>query len=282
MRTAHEMFKLYKSLRGVKRSSWADNIILNRFKIIEKNEEEEEEVFVTFVGQEALKCPFFYFPWHFLGKLSVFALTNKGIVIVNKIGLIFPRIQIKTVKTEFLNDISKEDRIFFSTINIDTFKETINVTMRKEDAKGIFVLFRDSLSDNELEQQNKINNIIKLGIYEKKPKSRIEQNVVNQIAKKEEKKEDIEVKNIKTDIETKNTGKEKEDIFKEEKDIEKAKEIDKMIIEEIDEIEGIKKIYKKDEADKAEYKKKEVVLNEEIDDIDFIPQKEDEDNIDNL
>ena len=86
-------------------------------------------------------------PWDFYGKLSAIAITDKGILVATKVGLLFPRKKVKTIKLEYLNDISKEDRLIFSTINIDTIKETINITLRKQDTKELFTLLRKKIME---------------------------------------------------------------------------------------------------------------------------------------
>ena len=142
MKTAEEMLKWFKIVRKINRSQLSDTLSIGLFQQIE-----EEKIHIAFIGSEGEKSTFWYMPWDFYGKLSAIAITDKGILVATKIGLLFPRKKVKTIKLEYLNDISKEDRLIFSTINIDTIKETINITLRKQDTKELFTLLRKKIME---------------------------------------------------------------------------------------------------------------------------------------
>lgn len=147
MKTAEEMLKWFKIVRKINRSQLSDTLSRGLFEQIEEGLDTEEKIHIAFIGSEGEKSTFWYMPWDFYGKLSAIAITDKGILVATKVGILFPRKKVKTIKLEYLNDISKEDRLIFSTINIDTIKETINITLRKQDTKELFTLLRKKIME---------------------------------------------------------------------------------------------------------------------------------------
>ena len=53
------------------------------------------------------------------------------------------------MELSYFNDITKVDRIFMSTLILDSIKETITVTLRKKDAQVFYNLIRRILIDKE-------------------------------------------------------------------------------------------------------------------------------------
>lgn len=157
MRRAEDMLRWFKLTRVKKRSGLTDHKVKNLFKIIEDNLTPGEEVKIAFPIVEGLTSPFFYKFWNFWGTISAIAITNKGIIISNIRGVVIKIKKAKTIRLDYLNDISKQDRIFFTTINIDTVKETIDFTIRKKDAKKLYTLIRHVvLEDNKIEDETNI------------------------------------------------------------------------------------------------------------------------------
>ena len=138
MKTAEEMLKWFKIVRKINRSQLSDTLSKGLFEQIEEGLDTEEKIHIAFIGSEGEKSTFWYMPWDFYGKLSAIAITDKGILVATKVGLLFPRKKVKTIKLEYLNDISKEDRLIFSTINI---------TLRKQDTKELFTLLRKKIME---------------------------------------------------------------------------------------------------------------------------------------
>lgn len=163
MRRAEDMIRWFKLTREVNRIGYTDYKIKSLFKIIESNLTSGEEVKIVFPIVEGLVSPFFYKFWNFWGTISAIAITNKGIIISNISGVIIKIKKAKTIKLDYLNDISKQDRIFFTTINIDTVKETIDLTIRKRDANKLYTLIRHVvLEENKIEDETNIlgnNNV---------------------------------------------------------------------------------------------------------------------------
>lgn len=163
MRRAEDMIRWFKLTREVNRTGYTDYKIKSLFKIIESNLTPGEEVKIVFPIVEGLVSPFFYKFWNFWGTISAIAITNKGIIISNISGVIIKIKKAKTIKLDYLNDISKQDRIFFTTINIDTVKETIDLTIRKRDANKLYTLIRHVvLEENKIEDETNIlgnNNV---------------------------------------------------------------------------------------------------------------------------
>ena len=157
MRRAEDMIRWFKLTREVNRTGYTDHKIKSLFKIIESNLTPGEEVKIVFPIVEGQVSPFFYKFWNFWGTISAIAITNKGIIISNISGVIIKIKKAKTIKLDYLNDISKQDRIFFTTINIDTVKETIDLTIRKRDANKLYTLIRHVvLEENKIEDETNI------------------------------------------------------------------------------------------------------------------------------
>ncbi|MGP1608604.1 MAG: PH domain-containing protein [Clostridium sp.] len=166
MKTAEEMTKWYIENRNIHRMSMTDIGYQKLFKIIEKNLVEDEHVKMVFIGTVGEKASFFHPFWKFWGELSAYALTNRGIIVVNRSGIILIKKSATTVKLEYLNDITKHDRIFFSTINIDTIKETLNITLRKKDAEIFYAMLQQLISEQEKNNNNlNFNNIDNLNDF---------------------------------------------------------------------------------------------------------------------
>ncbi len=164
MRRAEDMLRWFKLTREVNRIGYTDHKVKKLFKVIENNLTPGEEVKIVFPIVEGQVSPFFYKFWNFWGTISAIAITNKGIIISNISGVIIKIKKAKTIKLDYLNDISKQDRIFFTTINIDTVKETLDLTIRKRDAKKLYTLIRHVvLEENKIEDETNIlgNNVNK-------------------------------------------------------------------------------------------------------------------------
>lgn len=157
MKTAEEMTKWYIENRKIPRMSITDMGYEKLFKIIEKNLVEDEYVKMVFIGTNGETAAFFHPFWKFWGELSAYALTNRGIIVANRSGVVLVKTEAMTVKLEYLNDITKKDRIIFTTINIDTIKETLNITLRKRDAEIFFKMLQQLISEQEKNNNSKLN-----------------------------------------------------------------------------------------------------------------------------
>lgn len=149
MKLAKEMMQWYKENRRVERFNITDSMYMKYFKEIEKNLDYDEEVYIVFVGSIGEYGSFFHaFPC-FFGELCGVAITNKGITVSKSNGVVFPIKSILTVQLNYFNDVTKVDRIFMSTLILDSIKETITVTLRKKDAQVFYNLIRRMLIDKE-------------------------------------------------------------------------------------------------------------------------------------
>lgn len=149
MKLAKEMLEWYKKNRKVRRFKITDSMYMKYFKEIEKNLDYDEEVYIVFVGSIGEYGSFFHaFPC-FFGELCGVAITNKGITVSKSNGVVFPIKSILTVQLNYFNDVTKVDRIFMSTLILDSIKETITVTLRKKDAQVFYNLIRRMLIDKE-------------------------------------------------------------------------------------------------------------------------------------
>lgn len=149
MKLAKEMMQWYKENRRVGRFNITDSMYMKYFKEIEKNLDYDEEVYIVFVGSIGEYGSFFHaFPC-FFGELCGVAITNKGITVSKSNGVVFPIKSILTVQLNYFNDVTKVDRIFMSTLILDSIKETITVTLRKKDAQVFYNLIRRMLIDKE-------------------------------------------------------------------------------------------------------------------------------------
>ena len=149
MKLAKEMLEWYKKNRKVRRFKITDAMYMKYFKEIEKNLDYDEEVYIAFVGSIGEYGSFFHaFPC-FFGELCGVAITNKGITVSKSNGVVFPIKSILTVQLNYFNDVTKVDRIFMSTLILDSIKETITVTLRKKDAQVFYNLIRRMLIDKE-------------------------------------------------------------------------------------------------------------------------------------
>lgn len=160
MKIAKEMLEWYKSNRKVRRFKITDSMYMKYFKEIEKNLDYDEEVYIAFIGSIGEQGSFFHsFPC-FFGELCGIAITNKGIIVSKSTGIIFQIKSILTVQLNYFNDITKVDRIFMSTLILDSIRETIVVTLRKPDAQVFYNLIRRILIDKEsIVKDNNGNNI---------------------------------------------------------------------------------------------------------------------------
>ena len=165
MRLATEMLEWYKNNRKVRRFRITDSMYMKYFKEIENNLDYDEEVYIAFIGSIGEQGSFFHsFPC-FFGELCGIAITNKGIIVSKSNGVIFPIKSILTVQLNYFNDITKVDRIFMSTLILDSIKETIIVTLRKKDAQILYNLIRRTLIDKEnIGKENSFNNINNVNI----------------------------------------------------------------------------------------------------------------------
>ena len=158
MRLATEMLEWYKNNRKVRRFRITDSMYMKYFKEIENNLDYDEEVYIAFIGSIGEQGSFFHSIPCFFGELCGVAITNKGIIVSKSNGVIFPIKSILTVQLNYFNDITKVDRIFMSTLILDSIKETIIVTLRKKDAQILYNLIRRTLIDKENDFNN-INNV---------------------------------------------------------------------------------------------------------------------------
>lgn len=149
MKLAKEMLEWYKKNRKVRRFKITDAMYMKYFKEIEKNLDYDEEVYIAFIGSIGEYGSFFHaFPC-FFGELCGIAITNKGITVSKSNGVVFPIKSILTVQLNYFNDVTKVDRIFMSTLILDSIKETITVTLRKKDTQVFYNLIRRMLIDKE-------------------------------------------------------------------------------------------------------------------------------------
>ena len=159
MRLATEMLEWYKNNRKVRRFKITDSMYMKYFKEIENNLDYDEEVYIAFIGSIGEQGSFFHSIPCFFGELCGVAITNKGIIVSKSNGVIFPIKSILTVQLNYFNDITKVDRIFMSTLILDSIKETIIVTLRKKDAQILYNLIRRTLIDKEnIGKENSFNN----------------------------------------------------------------------------------------------------------------------------
>ena len=159
MRLATEMLEWYKNNRKVRRCKITDSMYMKYFKEIENNLDYDEEVYIAFIGSIGEQGSFFHSIPCFFGELCGVAITNKGIIVSKSNGVIFPIKSILTVQLNYFNDITKVDRIFMSTLILDSIKETIIVTLRKKDAQILYNLIRRTLIDKEnIGKENSFNN----------------------------------------------------------------------------------------------------------------------------
>ena len=159
MRLATEMLEWYKNNRKVRRFKITDSMYMKYFKEIENNLDYDEEVYIAFIGSIGEKGSFFHSIPCFFGELCGVAITNKGIIVSKSNGVIFPIKSILTVQLNYFNDITKVDRIFMSTLILDSIKETIIVTLRRKDAQILYNLIRRTLIDKEnIGKENSFNN----------------------------------------------------------------------------------------------------------------------------
>ena len=158
MRLATEMLEWYKNNRKVRRFKITDSMYMKYFKEIENNLDYDEEVYIAFIGSIGEQGSFFHSIPCFFGELCGVAITNKGIIVSKSNGVIFPIKSILTVQLNYFNDITKVDRIFMSTLILDSIKETITVTLRKKDAQILYNLIRRILIDKEnIGKENNVN-----------------------------------------------------------------------------------------------------------------------------
>ena len=159
MRLATEMLEWYKNNRKVRRFKITDSMYMKYFKEIENNLDYDEEVYIAFIGSIGEQGSFFHSIPCFFGELCGVAITNKGIIVAKSDGVIFPIKSTLTVQLSYFNDITKVDRIFMSTLILDSIKETIIVTLRKKDAQILYNLIRRTLIDKEnIGKENNFNN----------------------------------------------------------------------------------------------------------------------------
>ena len=159
MRLATEMLEWYKNNRKVRRFKITDSMYMKYFKEIENNLDYDEEVYIAFIGSIGEQGSLFHSIPCFFGELCGVAITNKGIIVSKSNGVIFPIKSILTVQLNYFNDITKVDRIFMSTLILDSIKETIIVTLRKKDAQILYNLIRRTLIDKEnIGKENNFNN----------------------------------------------------------------------------------------------------------------------------
>ena len=159
MRLSKEMIEWYKNIRKVRRFKITDSMYMKYFKEIENNLDYDEEVYIAFIGSIGEQGSFFHSIPCFFGELCGVAITNKGIIVSKSNGVIFPIKSILTVQLNYFNDITKVDRIFMSTLILDSIKETIIVTLRKKDAQILYNLIRRILIDKEnIGKENSFNN----------------------------------------------------------------------------------------------------------------------------
>lgn len=159
MKLAKEMLEWYKKNRKARRFKITDAMYMKYFKEIEKNLDYDEEVYIAFVGSIGEYGSFFHaFPC-FFGELCGIAITNKGITVSKSNGVVFPIKSILTVQLNYFNDVTKVDRIFMSTLILDSIKETIIVTLRKKDTQVFYNLIRRMLIDKEsiVNNENSVN-----------------------------------------------------------------------------------------------------------------------------
>lgn len=149
MKLAKEMLEWYKENRAVKRFKITDSMYMKYFRQIEINLDYNEEVEIVFIGSIGEQGSFFHSIPCFFGELCGVAITNKGIIVAKSDGVIFPIKSTLTVQLSYFNDITKVDRIFMSTLILDSIKETITVTLRKKDAQVFYNLIRRILIDKE-------------------------------------------------------------------------------------------------------------------------------------
>ena len=149
MRLETEMLEWYKNNRKVRRCKITDSMYMKYFKEIENNLDYDEEVYIAFIGSIGEQGSFFHSIPCFFGELCGVAITNKGIIVAKSDGVIFPIKSTLTVQLSYFNDITKVDRIFMSTLILDSIKETITVTLRKKDAQVFYNLIRRILIDKE-------------------------------------------------------------------------------------------------------------------------------------
>ena len=165
MRLATEMLEWYKNNRKVRRFRITDSMYMKYFKEIENNLDYDEEVYIAFIGSIGEQGSSFHSIPCFFGELCGVAITNKGIIVSKSNGVIFPIKSILTVQLNYFNDITKVDRIFMSTLILDSIKETIIVTLRKKDAQILYNLIRRTLIDKEnIGKENDFNNINNVNI----------------------------------------------------------------------------------------------------------------------
>ena len=165
MRLATEMLEWYKNNRKVRRFRITDSMYMKYFKEIENNLDYDEEVYIAFIGSIGEQGSFFHSIPCFFGELCGVAITNKGIIVSKSTGIIFQIKSILTVQLNYFNDITKVDRIFMSTLILDSIKETIIVTLRKKDAQILYNLIRRTLIDKEnIGKENSFNNINNVNI----------------------------------------------------------------------------------------------------------------------
>ena len=165
MRLATEMLEWYKNNRKVRRFRITDSMYIKYFKEIENNLDYDEEVYIAFIGSIGEKGSFFHSIPCFFGELCGVAITNKGIIVAKSDGVIFPIKSTLTVQLSYFNDITKVDRIFMSTLILDSIKETIIVTLRKKDAQILYNLIRRTLIDKEnIGKENNFNNTNNINI----------------------------------------------------------------------------------------------------------------------
>ena len=87
MKIAKEKLEWYKSNRKERRFKITDSMYMKYFKEIEKNLDYDEEVYIAFIGSIGEQGSFFHsFPC-FFGELCGIAITNKGIIVSNKINI---------------------------------------------------------------------------------------------------------------------------------------------------------------------------------------------------
>ena len=149
MRLATEMLEWYKNNRKVRRCKITDSMYMKYFKEIENNLDYDEEVYIAFIGSIGEQGSFFHSIPCFFGELCGIAITNKGITVSKSNGVVFPIKSILTVQLNYFNDVTKVDRIFMSTLILDSIKETITVTLRKKDTQVFYNLIRRMLIDKE-------------------------------------------------------------------------------------------------------------------------------------
>ena len=160
MKLAKEMLEWYKENRAVSRLKITDSMYMKYFRQIEMNLDYNEEVQIVFVGSIGEQGSFFHSIPCFFGELCGVAITNKGIIVAKSDGVIFPIKSTLTVQLSYFNDVTKIDRIFMSTLILDSIKETITVTLRKKDSQVFYNLIRRILIDKEtLYTKDEVNNM---------------------------------------------------------------------------------------------------------------------------